>query len=113
MNRFYEASGQKISYVKSVFFFSKNTDPGVANAIASRLHIDKIDDLGKYLGVSSIYGRVTNSSYNDLFEGINGQLEGWRAKVLSMAGRVTLAKSVLNAIPTYAMQRSFLHKGVC
>lgn len=33
--------------------------------------------------------------------------------MLSFAGRVTLARSVLNTIPNYVMQTSILPKGVC
>ncbi|CAN1732121.1 Putative ribonuclease H protein At1g65750 [Linum perenne] len=36
------------------------------------------------------------------------KLEGWRQKNLSLAGRVTLAGSILDSIPSYAMQTSFL-----
>ncbi|CAN1150946.1 Putative ribonuclease H protein At1g65750 [Linum perenne] len=39
---------------------------------------------------------------------MQGKLAGWKRNSLSLAGRVTLALSVLNAIPTYAMQSSAL-----
>ncbi|CAI0476266.1 unnamed protein product, partial [Linum tenue] len=41
------------------------------------------------------------------------KLSTWKAKNLSLAGRVTLAMSVLNAIPSYAMQTSPLPISVC
>ncbi|CAN1841739.1 Putative ribonuclease H protein At1g65750 [Linum perenne] len=41
------------------------------------------------------------------------KLAGWKAHNLSLAGRVTLASSVLNAIPAYAMQTSLLPAYIC
>ncbi|CAN1122260.1 hypothetical protein LINPERHAP2_LOCUS1265 [Linum perenne] len=41
------------------------------------------------------------------------KLSSWKAKSLSLAGRVTLAQSVLSAIPAYAMQTSLLPNTTC
>ncbi|CAN1177369.1 Putative ribonuclease H protein At1g65750 [Linum perenne] len=41
------------------------------------------------------------------------KLSGWKAKSLSLVGRVTLAQSVLAAIPAYAMQTSVLPATTC
>ncbi|CAN1153627.1 Putative ribonuclease H protein At1g65750 [Linum perenne] len=41
------------------------------------------------------------------------KLAGWKANNLSLAGRVTLASSVLNAIPSFAMQTAFLPASIC
>ncbi|CAN1745014.1 Protein DETOXIFICATION 42 [Linum perenne] len=41
------------------------------------------------------------------------KLAGWKANNLSLAGRVTLASSVLNAIPSFVMQTAFLPVHVC
>lgn len=40
-------------------------------------------------------------------------LSSWKAQTLSLAGRVTLAKSVIQALPIYVMQSCLLPKGVC
>ncbi|XP_031132009.1 uncharacterized protein LOC116033406 [Ipomoea triloba] len=113
LDRFCEALGQRISYSKSHVFFSKNTPPGLADDIANQLSIARTGDMGKYLGVLSIHGRVTRGTFKDLLDRVNGRLEGWKAKLLSLAGRVTLARSVLNAIPIYTMQTVVLPKGIC
>ncbi|CAN1165271.1 Putative ribonuclease H protein At1g65750, partial [Linum perenne] len=41
------------------------------------------------------------------------KLAGWKVKSLSTEGRVSLANSVLNSIPTYAMQTSLLPVETC
>lgn len=110
--QFCAASGQKINLAKSQVYFSKNVTSDLANDIANGLQIEQTTDLGKYLGVTSIHGRVTCHHFTDLLDRINGRLEGWKTRILSMAGRVTLAKAVLNAIPSYAMQTSVLPTGI-
>ncbi|CAN1147835.1 Putative ribonuclease H protein At1g65750 [Linum perenne] len=41
------------------------------------------------------------------------KLTGWKASSLSLAGRVTLAQSVISAIPSYIMQTSMQHSHIC
>ncbi|CAN1123547.1 Putative ribonuclease H protein At1g65750 [Linum perenne] len=41
------------------------------------------------------------------------KLAGWKIKSLSTAGRVTMATSVLNSLPTYVMQTTLLPVEVC
>lgn len=99
LDRYCDASGQRISYAKSQVYFSKNVDSDVAIDIANRLNLDKTDNLGNYLGVQSDHGRMSKQHFSGLLERIKGRLEGWKTRTLSLAGRVTLAKSVLNSIP--------------
>ncbi|XP_031099806.1 uncharacterized protein LOC116004005 [Ipomoea triloba] len=113
LDRFCDASGQKISYKKSQVFFSKNVDPAVASHIANSLNLAKTENLGIYLGVQSAHGRTTKHDFSSLLDRIKGRMEGWKTRTLSLAGRITLAKSVLNSIPTYAMQTAVLPAGVC
>jgi len=44
---------------------------------------------------------------------VENQLAGWKAKCLSLAGRITLIKSTISAIPAYAMQSAHLPRSVC
>jgi hypothetical protein len=43
-------------------------------------------------------------------EKIKGKLAGWKAKQLSLAGRITLAKSIIQATPIYPMMSTPLPK---
>ncbi|XP_019157950.1 PREDICTED: uncharacterized protein LOC109154673 [Ipomoea nil] len=113
LSRFCEASGQKISLSKSQVFFSRNTSPDVATAISATLNIPVTTNLGRYLGVPSVHGRVTQATFSRLLDRVMMRLEGWRSKTLSFARRVAMAKTVLSAIPMYTMKTTNLPKGVC
>ncbi|CAN1850105.1 Putative ribonuclease H protein At1g65750, partial [Linum perenne] len=64
--------------------------------------------LGRYLGVPVLNGRITKDTYGYILEHIRQKLNGWKCNSPSLAGRVTLALSVLNSIPSYVMQTAVL-----
>ncbi|CAL1375573.1 unnamed protein product [Linum trigynum] len=113
LNRFCEASGEQVSKDKSCVFFSKNTMESVKKRISDMLGIKQTNNLGRYLGVPVIHGRVSKDTYKFILEKIDQRLSGWKARSLSLAGRVTLATSVLNALPNYVMQTAVLPVSVC
>ncbi|CAN1746203.1 Putative ribonuclease H protein At1g65750 [Linum perenne] len=69
--------------------------------------------LGKYFGVPILHGRATNAHFKYILANIDAKLTGWKSNSLSLAGRVTLATSVLNAIPAYSMQTTVLPNHIC
>lgn len=97
---------------KSSLFFSKNTQTEVLQSIVTQTGITKVEDLGKYLGIPAIHGRLRKDTYTGLIERTQTRLAGWKAKTLSLAGRKILAKAVLSSIPYYTMQSTLLPKGV-
>lgn len=113
LDKFYSISGQKVNYTQSQIFFSADVREDLAVNISSLAGISKTNNLGRYLGVPSIHGRMTSSMFTPLLDHIKAQLEGWKAKQLSFAGRVVLAQSVLCSIPYFSMQTNLLPKGVC
>ncbi|XP_019199070.1 PREDICTED: uncharacterized protein LOC109192823 [Ipomoea nil] len=106
------SSGQRVNYHKSSVFFSKNTNEEVQKRIVDTLGIPKVTNLGKYLGVQSIHGRLKQDSFEGIIDRIRSKLTGWKAKSLSLAGRHVLAQSVLSTVPFYAMQTTLLPNGV-
>ncbi|CAN1166059.1 Putative ribonuclease H protein At1g65750 [Linum perenne] len=113
LDRFCAASGQGVSREKSVIFCSKNTNRHVSSLISLLLGIPLTQNLGRYLGVPILHERINGHTYQDILDRIDMKLAGWKAKSLSLAGRVTLAQSVLAAIPAYAMQTSILPATTC
>ncbi|XP_048490396.1 uncharacterized protein LOC125492264 [Beta vulgaris subsp. vulgaris] len=69
-------------------------------------------DFGKYLGVHISPNKLRRSDYLDLLDKTTDRIRGWQAKLLNMAGRCTLIKSVLNSYPLHVMQTNILPIGV-
>jgi len=113
LQKFCDASGQKVSKDKSRIYFSPNTNDAVIAEVCNTLEIPQTDDLGRYLGVPTINGRVTKTTFGAVIDRVENRLAGWRAKCLSLAGRVTLVTSTINAIPAYVMQSARLPRSVC
>ncbi|CAN1163128.1 Putative ribonuclease H protein At1g65750 [Linum perenne] len=88
-------------------------DRNISRGVLEVLGIVATQDLGRYLGVPILHGRVTRATYGYILNWIDTKLAGWKAQNLSLAGRVTLASSVLNAILAYAMQTAFLLFSIC
>ncbi|GLT73561.1 hypothetical protein SLA2020_454110 [Shorea laevis] len=105
---FCERSGQKINVLKSKVFFSKNVDQVSRDNLCSILGYSQTEDLGKYLGVPISAKKLTRSKCQFIVDKVRTKLAGWKSKFLSFAGRATLAKSVLAAVPNYYMQSSLL-----
>lgn len=53
-----------------------------------------------------MHNRVTTQTFGFVLDKVNKRLSNWKAKMLSMAGRVTLAKSVIQALTTYIMNHA-------
>ena len=70
-------------------------------------------DLGKYLGMATIHGRVNQHTFAHIFNKINKQLASWRSKSLSMAERATIMQSSKLTILYYATQMANLARSLC
>jgi len=51
--------------------------------------------------------------FQGVLEKVEQRLAGWKSKCLSLAGRITLIKSTLTAIPAYIMQSTRLPRSLC
>ncbi|EEF36138.1 conserved hypothetical protein [Ricinus communis] len=57
----------------------------------------------RYLEAKVLHGRVGKDAFKGIIDKVKNKLSGWKAKNLSFMGRITLAKSILQAIPIYPM----------
>lgn len=113
LERFCDASGQKVSLPKSRVYFSNNVSDPKQLEISSCLGMEATTDLGMYLGMPSLTSRVTRETFGHLCEKIDRRLSGWKTKYLSLAGRITLAKSTLSTIACYSMQTAKIPRTIC
>ncbi|XP_071917065.1 uncharacterized mitochondrial protein AtMg00310-like [Coffea arabica] len=58
-------------------------------------------------------GRTKNQVFGYIKSAMNNKLKGWRNKMLSLAGKEVLIKSIILAMPNYAMACFKLPKGPC
>lgn len=56
-----------------------------------------------YLGNSLVMGMNANKEFSLLKKRVGRRLEVWNRQLLSKAGKATLLKYVVQAIPTYTM----------
>nr|GEV12062.1 reverse transcriptase [Tanacetum cinerariifolium] len=104
INSYCLASGQTVNFQKSSAFFSPNTPSIIRNDICSSVQVHQMDSNVKYLGIPSIFGQRKTELFGYLLDKVLQKLKGWKQNVLSQSGREVLIKSVIQAIPIYAMQ---------
>jgi hypothetical protein len=68
--------------------------------------------LGKYLGVPLNGKAPKRADFQYIINQLQSKLTSWKAKNLSFVGRVTLAKTVMEAIPTYPMMTVMIPSSV-
>lgn len=61
-------------------------------------------DLGRYLGFPMASDRTSHEKFKFLLDHVSRRLTSWKSRLLTTAGRIRMAKSVLATIPTYTMQ---------
>ena len=92
-----KASGQNISLEKSSFFCGRYA-ASRKSIIQSILGCNEGDFPFTYLGVPIFKGQPKRCHFQGLMDRVKSKLEGWMGKLLSMAGRVQLVQSVVQAM---------------
>ncbi|KAA3485207.1 reverse transcriptase [Gossypium australe] len=67
----------------------------------------------KYLGLPNMIGRRKKESFQNLLDRISMRIEGWSNRMLSLGGKEVFIKSVLQAIPIFAMSCFLLPNSLC
>ena len=89
LDSFCELSRQNISGEKSRVFFSPNVDQNTRMDLCDVLGFRSTPSLGKYLGFPIKY-RGSQQDFGSILDCIQSKLAGWKANLLSYAGRVVL-----------------------
>ena len=73
-------------------------------AVVSRvLPCEVIDFPCKYLGLPLSIRKLTKADLQPIVDKIADMLPGWKAALMSTAGRAVLVKAVLTAVPVYLL----------
>ncbi|KAI8525452.1 hypothetical protein RHMOL_Rhmol13G0231200 [Rhododendron molle] len=113
LKKYGEASGQLINYEKSGVFCSSNMCDIDKQLCCDLLNMSPMKGDSKYLGLPSFWGRSKAEAYTFLVERAFKKMQGWKTKLISMAGKETLIKSQVQGIPTYTMACFLLPKRLC
>ncbi|KAK6131598.1 hypothetical protein DH2020_034612 [Rehmannia glutinosa] len=97
------ASGQVVNFDKSEISFSGGVSDTNAQTLAAVLGVHRVDKHHIYLGILASAGRSKKVLFQSLVDRIRKKLKNWKASTLSVAGKLTLIKSVAQAIPMYIM----------
>lgn len=103
-------TGKELNWDKSSIHFRPNTCGQHRNRICALLGINECSQTGKYLGHSFCKFSSQRLEFQGLVEKLKSKLCSWKRRSLSMAGRTTLIKSILQALPSYTMQTFLLPK---
>ncbi|CAA7021818.1 unnamed protein product [Microthlaspi erraticum] len=113
LQKYGEASGQQINHQKSSISFSSKTPQDIRDRVKLTLGIEKEGGQGKYLGLPESFGRKKKDLFSLIVDRIRQRAVSYSSRRLSTAGKLTLIKSVLSAIPTYSMTCFKLPASLC
>ncbi|GJR51970.1 RNA-directed DNA polymerase, eukaryota [Tanacetum coccineum] len=108
---FYLASGLQINIHKSQVL-GVGVPRYVVDHAASIIGCSVMNNQFRYLGVKVGESMSRHKAWDDIIHKLTSRLSNWKAKTLSIGGRLTLLKSVLGASPIYSMSIYKVPKGV-
>jgi len=107
------ASGQQINGGKSSVSFSRKAPSELRQRVMVSLGINQEGGVGKYLGLPEHFGRRKKDLFTSIVDRIRQKALSWSNRFLSSAGKLTMLKSVLSTMPTYAMSCFQLPSSLC
>ena len=107
------ASGQILNFKKSSVSFSANTDNLSRQGICNMLGVQETEAQGKYLGLPSLVNKNKKQIFALIKDKVWHHLHIWNIRLLSKAGKGVLIKTVLQALPIYAMRVFLLPLELC
>lgn len=102
-----------VNFSKSLLFCGENVNDSFSRHVATLFSMNLVNNPGKYMGLQSLWVRSKCDALSFLKDRIVHKLQGWRSKLLNSAGKEVLIRTVISAIPTYAMSVFKLPKTWC
>lgn len=113
LEEYEKASGQKINKDKSSRTFSTKTPQATRDSAKIILEIVKEGGVGKYLGLPEHFRRRKKDLFTGIVDKIRQRAASWNTRFLSKAGKMTMMKVVLQAIPTHPMSSFQIPVSLC
>lgn len=104
---------QTINFDKSAIAFGNNVFQHIRDDIQGILNIPNISGGGKYLGLPEQFTRKKSDSFKYVKENVLRKIQGWHNRFLSNAGKETLIKSAVSAMPVFSMNCYKLPTELC
>lgn len=112
MDIYVAAFGQLINFDKSSLTFNTNVKEEIMLSVSNIMGVQRGGGPGVYLGLPSLIGRNKKEILGFIKNKITQRMKSWNHKFLSRAGREVLLKSIIQAIPSFAMKVFLLPKGL-
>jgi hypothetical protein len=107
------SSGQRVNLQKSSIFFGPGCNETLKDELKQDIGISSEALSERYLGLPTVVGRSKEGTFKYISDRAWGKIKGLKGQGMSKEGRSTLVKSVLQAVPTYAMSCFQLNKKQC
>lgn len=85
----------------------------IKERVKGALSIQNEGGVGKYLGLPEHFGRRKKDLFTGIVNKIRQKAIGWSSRLLSTAGKMTLLKTVLSALPNHSMSCFKLPLSLC
>ncbi|KAL9664246.1 hypothetical protein QQ045_019645 [Rhodiola kirilowii] len=108
-----DLSGQRINAVKSEIVFSRNVTTRSRQQIKGIFAVKQVEKHTKYLGLPIVFSHNKVELFKFIIENTWKRVMGWKELQLSVAGKEIMVKSVLQALPLYAMMCFKLPDTIC
>lgn len=103
---------QELNFTKSSIHFSSNVNSRLRSQICRVLDMQECTRTCKYLGHSFCRFSSKKQEFAYIVDKIRQKMAGWKKRSLSMAGRIVLIKSLLQAIPSFVMKTFLMPSSV-
>ena len=81
--------------------------------LARQLQVNLVQNPSKYLGLNFKLRGNRVADFQFLVDKLQSKLQGWKANLLSQAGRTTLITSVLQTLPLYTFSYFKVLETIC
>ncbi|PKU70997.1 Putative ribonuclease H protein [Dendrobium catenatum] len=104
-------TGQRVHNTKSAILFNKRCPRWKCRRLAKLLGFRLVESLD-YLGLPLVLRKPIASDFSKILKNATDKIHVWGKRHLSLAGRATLIRSALQAVPLYCMTLSGVPRGV-